>query len=151
MKNYLYPGAYIIKGVGKMKVKDIMHNILRLPPNLSVAEIASIMNEKSTGSVLLEDKGKVVGIITERDILRKIVAKKKDPNFVRGIEIANYPLITIEADGTLEEAARRMAENNIRRILVSDNGRIIGKVTAGAITKNVRYIAAERITGERRY
>ncbi|MFC1754691.1 cyclic nucleotide-binding/CBS domain-containing protein [Thermoproteota archaeon] len=132
-----------------MKIKDIMHEIVRVPHNVRVADVAVIMDERSTGSVLLEDNGKPVGLITERDILRKVVAKKLNPYNVKALDIASFPLITVPPDESLCESARKMGENNIRRIFVEENGRILGKVTSGAITKNVKYVQAERIVGQR--
>ena len=133
-----------------MRIKDIMHDILRLPHDISVASVAVAMDTKSTGSVLLEDKGEPIGIITERDVLRKVVAKNKNPAYVKAIDIASYPLISVAPDESIEEAARIMGERNIRRILVMEGNQILGKVTAGAITKNVKYIQAARII-ENRY
>lgn len=128
-----------------MKVRDIMHSIMRLPHDMSVAEIAFAMGQNPTGSVLLENNGKEVGIITERDILRKVVAKKRNPSDVRGHEIATSPLITIDANGSLEEASNIMQQNNIRRILITENGKVVGKLTANAVLKNMRYISASKI------
>lgn len=128
-----------------MRVKDIMHSVIRLPQSMSVAEIAYEMAQKPTGSVLIEDDGKVTGIITERDILQKVVAKKKNPANVRAFEIANFPIITIDANRPVEEASDIMQQNRIRRIVVTEGGRIVGKLTAGAIAKNVRYMRAESL------
>lgn len=133
-----------------MKVKDIMHSIIRLPCDMTVAEIAHEMDRKPTGSILLEEGDRIVGIITERDILRKVVAKKKNPTQVKGYEIASYPLITIDAEGSIDEASRMMSEKNIRRILITEDGRIVGKLTANAILKNMKYIQASRMI-ENRY
>ncbi|PIN86737.1 hypothetical protein COV19_03305 [Candidatus Woesearchaeota archaeon CG10_big_fil_rev_8_21_14_0_10_44_13] len=123
-----------------MKVKEIMHNILRVPHDMTVAEIALAMSKKPTGSILLEDKGSAIGIITERDILRKVVAERKNPNDIKGHEIASYPLITIDADSSIEEAGAKMSQHNIRRILITQGGKVVGKLTAGAVLKNMKYI-----------
>jgi CBS domain-containing protein len=132
-----------------MKIKDIMHEILRVPHKLSVADVALLMGTKETGSVLLENNGKPVGLITERDILRKVVSKNMNPSRVNAIEIASYPFITVGPEESVEEAARKMGEHNIRRILVEKDGKIIGKVTAGAINKNVNYAKASSMIGHR--
>ncbi|MCX8146932.1 MAG: CBS domain-containing protein [Candidatus Woesearchaeota archaeon] len=134
-----------------MKVKDIMNNIIKVPHTYTVAEIAAIMDRNMTGSVLLEDKGEIVGIITERDIIKKIVAKKKNPAYIKGIEIASYPLITIDANADIEEASRKMEEHRIRRLLVTSGGEIIGKVTSNAIAKNIRYLTASRLIEQMQY
>ncbi|MBU0536638.1 MAG: CBS domain-containing protein [Nanoarchaeota archaeon] len=129
-----------------MKIKDIMHEIKRMPPTVSAADVAMFMGVKETGSVLLEDKGEALGIITERDILRKVTAKGKNPTQVKAIDLVSYPLITISPDASIEEALEVMGKNNIRRILVADGSRIVGKVTAGAIAKNMRFLKASSMT-----
>ncbi len=133
-----------------MRVKDIMHNIMGLPHDLTVAEIASEMSKKPTGSALLEENGKPIGIVTERDILRKVVAQKKNPNQIRGYEIASYPLITVDGDVTIEEASTVMHKNNIRRIIITDNGKVVGKLTAGAILKNMKYMQVNKLLDHER-
>jgi len=133
-----------------MRVKDIMHSIMKIPHDLTVAEIAIAMSKKPTGSVLLEESGKPMGIITERDILRKVVAQKKNPNQVKGYEIASYPLITIDAETSIEEAGIKMYQHNIRRILITENGNVVGKLTASAVLKNMKYIRINKLLDNER-
>ena len=66
-----------------MKVKEIMHSVTKVPPYSTISQAARIMDEKIIGSVLVEENKKVVGIMTERDILRKIVAKGRNSRAVR--------------------------------------------------------------------
>jgi CBS domain-containing protein len=146
--NYKLIRPYNLRG-GYMKIKDIMHDIVRAPYDISVASVAVLMEKKVTGSVLLEDKGEPIGIVTERDVLRKVVARNRNPMNVRAIDIASYPLIAVDPDASLEEATEKMANNNIRRILVMQGNQVLGKVTAGAVAKNARYIIAERMISQR--
>ncbi|MBD3313590.1 CBS domain-containing protein [Candidatus Woesearchaeota archaeon] len=131
-----------------MKISEIMHEIKRMPPDVTAADVAMFMGVKETGSVLLEDKGEPLGLITERDILRKVTAKNRNPSKMRAIDIASYPLITVSPDISVEDALDIMGRNSIRRILVSDGLSIIGKVTAGAIAKNIRFLKASALTGK---
>ena len=133
-----------------MKVKEIMHQATKVPSDTSISEAAGIMDKKSIGSVLVEEDKEVVGIMTERDILRKIVAKGKNPDSTKVKDIMNYPLITIDADENILKAGEIMDENRIRRLIVTENGKIVGKVTANSIARNMRYMSVRDITSGRK-
>src|SRR3989338_2718107 len=121
-----------------MRVKEIMHGVTKIPFWSSVSEAARIMDEKSIGSALIEENGRVIGIMTERDILRKIVAKGKNPDKVK--DIMNNPVITIDANEDISEASKIMDEKRIRRLIVVENGQIVGKITANSISRNLKYM-----------
>ncbi|MBI2523585.1 CBS domain-containing protein [Candidatus Woesearchaeota archaeon] len=123
-----------------MRVKEIMHHVVKIPFWSSVSEAARIMDEKSIGSVLIEENGRVIGIMTEKDILRKIVAKGKNPDKVKVKDIMNDPVITIDANEDILEASKIMDEKRIRRLIVVENGQIAGKITANSISRNLKYM-----------
>ncbi len=122
-----------------MKVKDIMHSVTRISASTTISKAAEIMDRKSIGSVLVEEYGNVVGLMTERDIMRKIVAKGKNPDYVRAKDVMNRSLITIEANEDIVEASRIMDQKKTGWLVVVDKGEIIGKVTADSISKNLKY------------
>ena len=123
-----------------MRVKEIMHHVVKISFWSSVSEAARIMDEKSLGSVLIEENGRVIGIMTERDILRKIVAKGKNPDKVKVKDVMNEPVITIDANEDILEASKIMDEKRIRRLIVVENGKIVGKITANSISRNLKYM-----------
>ena len=123
-----------------MRVKEIMHHVVKISFWSSVSEAARLMDERSIGSVLIEENGRVIGIMTERDILRKIVAKGKNPDKVKVKEIMNDPVITIDANEDILEASKIMDEKKIRRLVVVENGQIVGKITANSISRNLKYM-----------
>ncbi|MBI2208093.1 CBS domain-containing protein [Candidatus Woesearchaeota archaeon] len=127
-----------------MIVKEIMHNADRITSGATVSEAARIMDRKIVGSLLVEEKGKVVGIITERDILRKVVAKGKIPDKLRVKDIMSSPLVTIDANEDILEASSIMDRERIRRLVVTENGIIVGKVTANSISRNLKYYIARK-------
>lgn len=129
-----------------MKVKDVMNKITSVDSRLTISEIAKLMEKVNTGSVVVEEKGKHLGLITERDLIRKIISAEKNPSLVRAKEIMNAPLLTINANEDVENASRMMSEKNIRRLLVEENGKIIGKITQRGISNNIRYLFARRLT-----
>jgi len=127
-----------------MLVKDIMHRITKVPSSISISEAARVMDQKLIGSVLVEEKDKIIGIMTERDILRKIVAKGENPDKLKVKDIMSQPLITIDANEDIINASKKLDEYRIRRLVVTENGKIIGKVTANSIARNLRYVLASR-------
>lgn len=128
-----------------MKVKEIMHNVDKVDSNVSISEAAKLMDLKSSGSILVEENNKVIGIMTERDILRKVVAKGKNPDELKVKDIMNYPVLTIEANQDIMEASRIMDKERIRRLVVTENDKIVGKVTANSISRNLKFYLARKI------
>tara|TARA_Y100000310_G_scaffold318878_1_gene373431 strand:- start:167 stop:577 length:411 start_codon:yes stop_codon:yes gene_type:complete len=127
-----------------MLVKEIMHNTTKISSDMSVAEAAAMMDKKSIGSVLIENDNKIVGIMTERDILKKIVAKSENPDVLRVRDIMSWPLITIDANEDIEIASRKMCSNKIRRLVVTENNQIVGKITANSISRNLKYLSVRQ-------
>ena len=127
-----------------MKVKEIMHNVDKVPANTSISEAAKLMEEKSIGSVLIEEGNKVIGIMTERDILHKVVAKGKDFHKLKVRGIMSSPVLTIDANEDILEASKMMDREKIRRLVVTESGIIVGKVTANSISRNLKFYIAKK-------
>jgi CBS domain-containing protein len=92
------------------------------------------MVEKNIGSVLVTREGSMVGIVTERDILRKLVLGNSYTKLKVG-DVMSSPLVTIDSRAAIGEAADLMAEKNIRRLLVTKNGKILGIITERDVIK----------------
>jgi len=116
-----------MKDVEGIKVGDAMtRGVICVDVDDTVQEAAEVMKKNDISSVIATRKGDGVGIITERDIICKIVAESKSPRSVKVGEVMTSPLITIKPEADLDEAARIMRDKNIRRLVVTDKGRIIG-------------------------
>jgi|ETNmetMinimDraft_2_1059921.scaffolds.fasta_scaffold241424_1 CBS domain-containing protein len=122
-----------------MNVHEIMIPIKRVFVESSVSEAAKLMDSKNIGSLLVEDKDLTLGIITERDILTKIVARDIDPRKTPVREIMSNPLITIRPEQTIEEANLLIHTHKIRRVPVEREGKIIGIVTINGIARMLKY------------
>ena len=110
-----------------LKIKDIRVNPTpTLPGKSSVLEAAQLMKEKNISCVFVEAEEK--GIVTERDIIKRVVAEGKDPKETKLSEVMSYPVVHVEEDSFLFEAIVEMASRNIRRIAVSRNGELIGTI-----------------------
>ena len=132
-----------------MKIKEIMRPVNFVSGKASIHEAAAIMKEKNVGSLVVEG-GK--GIVTERDILRKIVAEAKDPDTIVVSDIMTSPVVTIDAEKSVLEASELMGQKNIRRLLISSEDKILGKVTLKDVDKNLRYSFSKGfVAGGRKY
>lgn len=106
--------------------------------NRSVVEAAKLMVEKKRGSILVTREGEIVGILTERDILRKVVSKSLDAGSTKAKDVMTSPPVTIEEARPLGEAIDLMNRKGIRRMLVTDRGKIVGIFTLRDIVKHTR-------------
>lgn len=110
---------------------------------LNVMYAASIMKERARGSLVVVDNGKPVGIITERDIVRRLVADGKSASATKVGEIMSTPLISVGPEATLAAAVRVMYENGIRRLPIVEDDRVIGIITSTDLAR-VLYRERER-------
>ncbi len=100
-----------------------------------VKKAIGLMVEKDIGAVIVTEEGKPVGILTERDIMRKVCPEELCSREVKVGVIMSKPLITIEASATLGEATLLMTEKDIRRLLVVERGKVVGIVTQKDVMK----------------
>ncbi|MEM3421116.1 MAG: CBS domain-containing protein [Candidatus Hadarchaeum sp.] len=108
--------------------------VLTVPRGTNVARAAKLMASKDVGSIVVVDGKKPVGILTEKDLLMKVVSEDLKPSKIRVGKIMSAPLITIGPDVDIVEAAKIMASHKIRRIPVVKNGKLVGIVTSSDIT-----------------
>ncbi|MEM2131591.1 MAG: CBS domain-containing protein [Candidatus Woesearchaeota archaeon] len=103
--------------------------VKKISKDLTIREAVKIMDENNIGILPVVENEKPIGVITERDILRRVVAKNENlDNKVETIMTKNP--ITIEHDATILEATRLMSENGFRHLLVLKAGKLVGIVTA---------------------
>jgi formate/nitrite transporter len=102
----------------------------------SVADIVQIMKQHGMSSVLVGEPGDTVGIISEADIVRKVVALEKDPADVTADQIMTSPLISVDIATPVYKVYRTMAEHHIRHILVTEDGRQIGFISVKDLIAN---------------
>ena len=104
----------------------------------SIFTISTLMKEKQVSSIIIIDQNdKPVGIITERDLVRRVIADGKDPKATQATEIKSDPLITVDADDYLFDAVKIMEKNNIRRLPVVKDNAIVGFVAITDIIKHL--------------
>jgi len=118
-------------------VSDIMSSpVITLNGEVSVRDAALLMTDKRIGSIVVTERGKPIGIVTESDIIERIVCPCKDPCEVKMREIMTRPVITIFKDTTILDAMREMRERNISRLVVID-GDIEGIISESDVIRAV--------------
>jgi CBS domain-containing protein len=118
-------------------VKDIMtKNVVSIGVDNSVLEAAEIMSSNQLGCLVIINRELPIGIVTERDIVRRVVAKKL-PLDTKISQIMSQSLITVDVDASLKEAARLMSSNKIRRLPVLKQNKLVGIVVASDFVRNL--------------
>ena len=115
-----------------MLVKDVMSSpVLTTDEEVTTNKIANLMKENKLGCVIVTNKdGKPLGIITERDLVVRVLAKNLQPATVKAVDIMTSPLATIDPEATISDAARRMSRIDVRRLGVIYRGDLIGLVSS---------------------
>lgn len=117
-----------------MGLKASVESVMRRPPvttlfSDTISSIAEKMVSKNIGAVIIMSGGTPTGIVTERDIVEKIVRARRDPNKTRAQEIMSSPLLSIEVDRSIADALGLMRKRKTRRLAVTRKGRLVGIVT----------------------
>lgn len=117
-------------------VKEVMKtNLAIVKPMMPVLEAAKIMKDRRIGNVVVVEKKQPVGILTESDILKKVVADGKDAKEILVKDVMSTPIIVIDPYVTLEEAMKIMGKCNVRRLPVIENNELIGIITQKDISR----------------
>ena len=121
---------------------------LRIESTPSAFDAVKLMIKEKVGSVVVVDHtGKPVGIVTERDILKKVSGSNKDPNDIAAQDIMSQPVITIKTFDSIDTAADMMAKNKIKRVVVVEqDGSPAGVLSITDITRKLARILATDYT-----
>jgi len=113
----------------EITVRQIMRTIVSIDSKAKVKDAARLMVEKGIGSLIANRDGLPFGIVTERDLMEKIAAEGVDPTKMTVSEVMTAPLTTVDAGSSIVDAARRMVEKRVKRLVVTDQEKIVGIVT----------------------
>jgi CBS domain-containing protein len=116
----------------KMLVKDVMSSpVITVEENAPANRVAELMDKHAVGCIIVTTKEeKPIGVITERDLVLRVLAKNAKPDTLKAEEVMTSPLIMIEPDATITETARRMSRLNIGRLGVVYKGRLVGIISS---------------------
>lgn len=138
----------------RMLVKDVMSSpAVTVPEDAPVDKTAQLMSNDRLGCIIVTSKdGKALGIITESDLVRRVLAKNILPSKLTAKEVMSTPLITVDPDEVLTETARRMSKLDVRRLGVMYKGNLVGIISSKdilAITPELLENMQEKVRIER--
>jgi len=119
-----------------LKVDDVMTmDVITIDENASVKEAADIMNQQGISCLIVVRKGKAIGIITERDLLKRVIVETKNAKKTKVREVMSSPLEVVAPGTNLESALRLMFDKKIKKIAVVDKKRLLGLVSLTDIAR----------------
>ncbi len=131
-----------MSAVSEIMSKDIA--VIELDLNPSALNVAKAMSKSKVGAVIVLKGGKPVGMITERDLLKKVSAKNKKPDDVSAKSIMSSPLVTIKAFDSVDTAAKVMSKHGIKRLpVVEDDGSLAGMLSVSDFAKKLAKILTD--------
>ena len=120
-------------------VSDILddkgHEVLQIEADATVFEAVKRMVEANVGSLLVSDGGQHVGIVTERDYLRRIALERRDDETIVVRDLMSSPLVVVTPDTSIDECMAVMTDRRIRHVPVVDEGIVVGIVSIGDVVK----------------
>jgi CBS domain-containing protein len=134
-----------------MQVSSIMvRNVVTIEAGGSTRQAAKLMDERGISSLLVVSEGKLIGIVTEKDLVVRLLARGLSPDKTLVEEVMSYPVITTGPDADLEEATKKMLVNGIKKLPVVEDGHVVGilSLTDVAKTYPAVYSALQKIVQE---
>ena len=113
----------------------------------SLLDAAHLMSEKRMGSLLTIEAGEIVGIVTERDVVRKGLASNRDADSTHVSAVMSSPLLSIDVNRTIRDASKAMAEQGVRHLTVTEHGKIVGVLSVRDLVKMVSVRDRPRFLG----
>jgi CBS domain-containing protein len=127
------------------KVKDVMvTNVVTVDVSVNVRKAVERMNNQEIGCLVVLEKGNFAGILTERDVLKRVVAEARNPDKTLVGDVMSKPLIVVDPEANLEEALELMFEKRVKKLTVVKDKELVGLITmtdiAGIHTKMIKHI-----------
>ena len=110
-------------------ISECMRTPVTVAPSERASSLLARMVVEDIGAIIVADKGTPLGIITEKDVLERVIMKNRDMFTVTADDIMSTPLVTVESNHPVKEAIELMRKHNIRRLAVTTNGALVGLVT----------------------
>jgi CBS domain-containing protein len=113
-----------------IEIHDVMVNkVITIKKQTTIENAVKLMNKHEIGCLVVEEEGKPVGILTERDLLKRVLATSKETRKMKVGHIMTNELISVPPTMNVEEAARLMCQKKIKKLPVVENGKLLGLVT----------------------
>jgi CBS domain-containing protein len=111
----------------------------------TVAEAVREMNDKGVGALVVTEAGRIVGMFTERDVLRRIVDADRDPALTKVAQVMTRNPVTIDIGARVDEAMAVMTERRFRHLPVMDHGEVVGMISIGDVMRWVTLSQEDQI------
>lgn len=119
-------------------IRDLMtQNPRAVRPDDTVVDAARMMRDENVGSLPVVDSDRLIGMVTDRDVSVRVVAEGRDPSEVSVQEIASRNPVTAEATSDLNEALQLMARHQVRRLPVTEEGRLVGIIAQADVAGEI--------------
>jgi CBS domain-containing protein len=120
------------------QIREVMTNNPRtVRADDSAADAAKLMRDEDAGiAPVTEDGGKLVGVVTDRDIAIRVVAEGKDPRSTKVVEFASEDIYTVEPQQNLDEALQLMGQHQVRRLPVVEGGKLVGILAQADVARH---------------
>jgi len=123
-----------------LKVKDVMvTNLITIDAEATVKKAAELMDKHDIGCLIVVSYGNPIGIVTERDMLRRVLLQKRDPTKTRVGNIMSAPLMTSTPQTDVRDAVRLMNERRIKKLPVIEEGELVGLVSLTDVMRSLAY------------
>ncbi|MGI6324616.1 MAG: CBS domain-containing protein [Bacilli bacterium] len=131
----------------KTKVKDIMtKQVITADKNTNFFDVAQLMKKHDTGFIPIMEEKRVIGVITDRDMVIRGIANKEDSNTPIGKYITQE-IIAVKPDTSIDIASHIMADKQVKRLLVIDDNELVGVLSLSDITNHNQKEALQALTG----
>lgn len=107
----------------------MVRNVVSVKGTMTIEKAVKLMKDKGIGSLVVVEQGKPVGIVTERDMLKRVLLTSDDPKKTEVSKVMSQPLIVGTTKMKLEEAVRLMIEHEIKKLPVTEDGKLVGLMT----------------------
>lgn len=122
----------------------MIRNPITVGPMTPVVEVARLMRDRKISSVILTKNERPVGIITERDLVWRVLASGRDPGSLTAFDVSSRPVIAVPELADVEDALELMRRHEIRRVVVVDNqDRVVGILTTDDLGYNLKRMSEE--------
>lgn len=126
-------------------IKDLMTtNPTTCPTSATVVEVARVMKQEDVGSVPVVEGDQLVGMVTDRDIVIRVIADGRDVESTSVSDVVSSDVVTVDPDTSIDQALDLMSENQVRRLPVVEGGQLVGIVAVADVAR----AADEEKTGE---
>jgi len=113
----------------------MVQEIIKIRADATVKEAVEMMNKHEIGCLIVMKNGEPIGIMTERDILKRVIPESKNPEKTQVSEIMSSPLIAGGPEMYVEDAARLMFKNSVKKLPIMENGKLVGLLTISDIAR----------------